>query len=384
VTIQETTATEALLDRLVGFAVTSADSNLGLIDWVEHYLRSLGFAVHLVPDEGGQNAGLFASLGPRRPGGILLSAHSDVVPVDGQTWTRPAFRLTRESGRFYGRGTADMKGFLASTLAGAAEAARANLREPFKIALSYDEEVGCLGIARMIHQLEPTIGLPRLVIVGEPTLMQVAVGHKGKVVWRATVRGQAGHSALAPRFANALHPAAEFLLALREEQARLAATGRSDPDYDIPYATLHAGRMAGGVALNIVPDQATIDYELRYLPGEEVEIIDRRLRAAALEIAGRYGAGVSIGIEQVNAYPGLGMEADHPAVAEVCELAGGVGVTKVAYGTEAGYFSQAGLPVVVCGPGSMDQGHGPDEYIDRAQLLACDAMMARIVQSLSA
>jgi len=382
VTDHSPTQTEALLARLVAFDVTSADSNLGLIDWVEHYLRSLGFAVHLVPDEGGEKAGLYASIGPRRPGGVLLSAHSDVVSVEGQTWTRPPFELGRDGTRLYGRGTTDMKGFLASVLAAADLAARANLAEPFKIALSYDEEVGCLGIARMIGQLEATIGLPRLVIVGEPTGMQVAIGHKGKVAWRMTAKGQAGHSSLAPRFRNALYPMAEFLLALRDEQAVLARDGARDDGYDIPHSTLHPGIAAGGQALNIVPERAMVDYELRHLPGDDPDAIHRRLEARAAAIAASFGAKDALHLYRINAYPGFAIPADHPAVAEVQAWAGGTPTTRVAFGTEAGFFAETGVPVVVCGPGSIEQAHKPDEYIEAAELAACDAMLARLVESL--
>lgn len=379
----DTTQTLALLDRLVSFAVTSADSNLGLIDWVEHYLRNLGFSVHMIPDGTGKKAGLFAAIGPRRPGGVLLSAHSDVVPVTGQAWTRKPFKLKRDGSRVYGRGTTDMKGFLASVLAGAAEAALWNLNEPFKISLSWDEEVGCLGIARMMHQLEPTIGLPRLAIVGEPTEMQVATGHKGKIVWRATCHGQAGHSAMAPRYANALYPAAEFLLALRDEQARLARDGARDAAYDITHATLHPGRMQGGVALNIVPEKAEIDYELRYLPADDVAATEARIAGRAAGIGASTGGASRIEIARVNAYPGLETPIGLPEVAEVQDWAGGTGLTKVAYGTEAGFFAEAGVPTVVCGPGSMEQGHKPDEFIEIDQLQKCDAMMHRIVAALA-
>ncbi len=378
------TQTEALLARLVSFDVTSADSNLGLIDWVEHYLRTLGFAVHLVPDEGGQKAGLFASIGPRRPGGVLLSAHSDVVPVEGQNWTRPPFELSRDGGRLYGRGTTDMKGFLACVLAAADLAARANLAEPFKIALSYDEEVGCLGIAKMIGQLEATIGLPRLVIVGEPTGMQVVIGHKGKVAWRMTATGQAGHSSLAPRFRNALFPMAEFLLALREEQAILARDGVRDDGYDIPHSTLHPGLASGGVVLNIVPERADVEFELRHLPGDDSEAIEARIAARAAAIAAAAGDTGAIRVERINTYPGFAIPADDPAVDEVRSWTGGTATAKVGFGTEAGFFAETGAAVVVCGPGRIDQAHKPDEFIERAQLAACDAMLARLVESLTA
>ena len=375
-----------LLDRLIGFPTVSSASNLALIGWAEEYLRGLGFRCFRITGKTPENAGIFASVGPEGPGGVLLSAHSDVVPVDGQTWTRPPFSLTQVGGRLYGRGTTDMKGFLASALAAAAQAARRPLREPFKLAISYDEEVGCLGIRQMVGQLATTVGLPRLCIVGEPTGLRVATGHQGKVALTARFTGVTGHSAMAPDYLNALHLAADFVQALRAEQDRLTAEGAQDRDYDIPWSTLHVGKLGGGRALNIVPDQAQAEFELRHLAADHPEEILARLQARCAQIVGplrlRFPT-AAIRFEQVNAYPGLDTAPGHPAVAEVMALAGGAATTKVGYGTEAGFFAGLGIPTLVCGPGSMDQGHKPDEFIEVRQLAACDAMLARLVQSLA-
>ncbi|MEL7116039.1 MAG: M20/M25/M40 family metallo-hydrolase, partial [Pseudomonadota bacterium] len=242
-----------ILDRLVGFDTVSHRSNLGLIAYVEDVLETCGFRQTRLTDPTGTKAGIFAAIGPAGPG-VLLSAHTDVVPVEGQEWTRDPFRLHRAHDRLYGRGTTDMKGFLASMLAAAERAASLDLAEPLKLAISYDEEIGCIGIAQMIDGLIPAIGTPRAAIVGEPTEMQVATGHKGKVALRAICRGEAGHSALAPRFTNAIHVATDFVAQIRDVQAEIVATGARDPAYDVPYSTLHVGTIAGGSALNIVPD----------------------------------------------------------------------------------------------------------------------------------
>lgn len=377
-----------ILDRLVAFASVSADTNLPMLSWVEAHLRGLGFQCQRVADATGQKAGLFARIGPAGDGGVLLSAHSDVVPVTGQAWTRPAFQVTEQNGRLYGRGTTDMKGFLASALWAAGLASRSALKRPYLLSLSYDEEVGCLGIRAMLDQLVPTLGRPDACIVGEPTLMRIATGHKGKAAYRATCRGQAGHSAMAPRFVNALHLAADFIAVLRAEQARLLEMGAQDAGYDVPSSTVHAGRMSGGVALNIVPDCATVDFEIRHLAAEPADTILRRISQAAARIVAASGPLAAIEIDQVNAYPGLDTRPDAQVVARVAALLTQPGVapaalTKVAYGTEAGFFAALGIPTVVCGPGSMDQGHQPDEYIEASELTRCDAMLGRLVQALT-
>lgn len=372
-----------LLDRLVAIPSVSADSNLPIIAFIESVLAGCGATVERVTDPGGQKAGLLARIGPAGDGGVVLSAHTDVVPVAGQDWSREPFRLSRDGGRVFGRGTTDMKGFLAAALAAAGQAAGAGLKRPLLLSLSYDEEVGCVGIRTMIDRVIPALGRPEFCIVGEPTSMRVATGHKGKGAYLATCRGAAGHSAMAPNFCNALHLAADFIGVLRAEQARLMAEGARDPAYDIACSTVHAGRMSGGVALNIVPDTATVAFEIRHLAEEPAAAILANIRAgAAAAVAAAHHPAAAIEIAETNAYPGLDTPADADVVATVAALAGNTGLTKVAYGTEAGYFAARAIPTVVCGPGSMDQGHQPDEFIDLSQLAACDAMLGRLIEKL--
>lgn len=380
------TATLDILERLVGFDTVSARSNLGMVAYLSDFLQSRGFAVHRIADETGTKAGLFARIGP--PGaGVLLSGHTDVVPVEGQDWTRDPFRLTRDGARVYGRGTTDMKGFLASALAMADRAARRELSEPLKLALSYDEEVGCIGMKHMIGALDRTIGLPRACIVGEPTEMQVAIGHKGKAALKAIFRGQNGHSALAPRFVNALHLAGDFMAALRGLQDEIAETGARDAAYDIPYSTLHIGALSGGRALNMVPERAEMLFEFRHLAADRAEDLMARIEAAAEAVAQSYQprfAGAAIDITCTNAYPGLDTPPDAEVVGWAQAMAGGTAMTKVPFGTEAGLFAGLGIPVVVCGPGCMEtDGHMPDESIALDQLATCDAMMDRILAEVS-
>lgn len=373
-----------ILERLIAFPTVSADSNLALIDWVEERLRDLGFDTHSLPDRTGHKAGLFAVIGPRDRPGVMLSAHSDVVPTEGQIWTRDPFRLTAEGGRLYGRGTTDMKGFLAAMLRIADRAARTDLAEPLKLAISYDEEVGCLGIAEMLPHLATTIGAPRLCLVGEPTGMAIAHGHKGKAAYRATCRGEAGHSAMAPRFVNALHLAADLLSALRDLQDDLARDGAQDAGYSVPCSTVHAGKMAGGRALNIVPDLCTLDYEIRHLATDPRATLESRIESAAQRIARAAGPSARIEIDRLNAYPGLDLADTDPAIAAVSGWLDRAPLTKVGYGTEAGHFTAAGIPALVCGPGHMDQGHIPDEWIDTSQLTTCDRMLDRMLAQLHA
>lgn len=378
--------TKNILGKLIAFDTVSAKSNLALIAYVQSFLVERGFAVTHAPSPCGQKAGLFAQIGPSGAG-IMLSAHTDVVPVEGQNWARPPFELTQEDGRLYGRGTTDMKGYLAAMLNIADQASRVQLTEPLKLAISYDEEVGCVGIRQMIDQLVPAIGLPRACFVGEPTEMQVAIGHKGKAALRATCHGQAGHSALAPNFVNALHLGADFISELSKMQQQLASSGARDAAYDVPYSTVHAGMMQGGRALNIVPDTAEITFEYRHLAVDRSDDLMAEITRRAEAVASTYRPrfeGAKIEIDRYNAYPGLATEEDSEVVALAKSLTQTNHVTKVPYGTEAGFFSDLGIPTVVCGPGSMEgQGHKPDEYVTEAQLAACDAMLVRLLNTLT-
>lgn len=378
----------AILERLIAFDTVSHRPNRALMDWVAGLLAEAGVEAVLIPDEGGGKANLHATVGPAGLGGVMLSGHTDVVPVEGQAWTYPPFELTEDGGRLYGRGTADMKGFVACAIAAVLGAARRELRVPLHLALSYDEEIGCMGVRSMIEMLERAPVRPRMCIVGEPTGMAVATGHKGKVALRATCVGREGHSALAPLALNALHLAADFVAVLRGVQARVAAEGLRDGDYDVPYTTLHVGKLNGGVQVNIVPNQAVADWEIRSLAGEDVEGLIAEVRAGCEAVVaplrGEFPE-AEIRIERLWDYPGLGTPSDAAVVQFVKGLTGANGTIKVAFGTEGGLFdARLGVPTVICGPGSMAQGHKPDEYVSVAQMGRCEAMLAALVQACEA
>ena len=372
-----------ILDRLMAFDTVSSKPNIALMDYVKGLLEGAGLTVTLVPDASGGKANLFASTGPEGAGGVMLSGHTDVVPVEGQVWTKPPFALTEADGRYYGRGAADMKGFVACAIEAMLAAARRPLKVPLHLALSYDEEIGCMGVRSLIDLLATAPVKPRFCIVGEPTGMQVATGHKGKVALRATCVGREGHSALAPLALNALHLGADFLGAVRQLQAEVAATGLKDGDYDVPYSTLHVGKMAGGVQVNIVPNHAVLDFEIRSLAGEDVAGLIARLEAEAEAIVaplrGEFPE-AAIRVERLWDYPGLGTPSDAGVVRFVKGLTGANGTIKVAFGTEGGLFdARLGVPTVICGPGSMAQGHKPDEFVAVEQIERCRGMLAALV-----
>lgn len=376
--------TKEILARLIAFDTVSVRPNLPLIADVAEVLRGAGIDSTVIRSPDGHKANLYATVGPSDRGGVLLSGHTDVVPVDGQAWTRPPFALTQAEGRLYGRGTADMKGFVACALSAMISASKQELAVPLHLALSYDEEVGCLGVHSLIDMLAAAPFRPAMCIVGEPTSMQVATGHKGKIGMRAVFTGREGHSALAPLAVNALHMGADFINEVRHLQARIEATGHRDGDYDVPYTTLHVGRMAGGGPLNIVPNRCEVDYEVRNLSEDDPVEIMEELAAKARALAAATGAvEAGVSFEKIMEYPGLGTPTDADVVRFVQSLTGANGTIKVAFGTEGGLYDQRlGVPVVICGPGSMMQGHKPDEYVTVEQLGLCEAMLGRLVERL--
>jgi acetylornithine deacetylase len=377
-----------ILERLIALPTVSRDSNLQLISWVRGLLAEVDIECSLVRDDTGAKANLQATIGPAERPGVMLSGHTDVVPVDGQDWAHPPFVLTRRGERLYGRGAADMKGFVACALAAAVRAAGKRLRAPLHLAFSYDAEVGCIGVRRLIDVLGDAPVRPAFCIVGEPTSMAVATGHKGKTALRATCVGREGHSALAPLSLNAVHLGCDFVGVIRARQAEIAESGKRDGDYDVPYSTLHVGRISGGTALNIVPNRWEVEFEIRNLAADDPEWLVDGLRADAariVEMARPQAAEADIRIEVENSYPGLGTPPDAEVVAFVKSLTGANGTTKVAFGTEGGLFSERlGIPTVVCGPGSMAQGHRPDEYITEEQMARCDAMLDALLDRLAA
>lgn len=370
-----------ILERLIAFPTVSRDPNAALIDYAREALAAVGAEITVIPDESGGKANLFATIGPTDRPGVMLSGHTDVVPVDGQNWTVDPFALSERDGRLYGRGAADMKGFCAAALAAAERAAARDLTTPLHVALSYDEEVGCLGVRSLIDMLAAAPHRPAFAIVGEPTAMAVATGHKGKRGLRAVCAGREGHSALAPLALNAIHLAADFIGELRAAQAEIEANGRRDGDYDVPYTTLHVGKIGGGVALNIVPNRCELEFEVRNLAEDDPDAILADLAARAERIVAATGeAEAAIRFEPFMEYPGLGTAPDAAVVDFVKSLTGANGAIKVAFGTEGGLFAERlGTPTVVCGPGSMAQGHKPDEFVTREQLAACDAMMDALI-----
>lgn len=376
------------LEKLLSFDTTSANANSEMIKWVETELLSFGASVKIIPNVDESKANLFATLGPQDIGGVMLSGHTDVVPVTGQAWTVPAFSMTQRDGKIFGRGTADMKGFIAAMMNAAKLASTQTLKTPLHLALSYDEEIGCIGVRSMIDMLSNAPIRPQMCIVGEPTGLAVATGHKGKIAARAKCTGRAGHSALAPFAVNALYLANEFITELRKVQDVLRLGVVQDLDYDVPYTTLHVGRIAGGGALNIVPHSCELDFEIRNLAQDNPAEILEKLRQAAdlIALSARNVASeANIEIEVFNTYPGLDTPSSAPVVGFVKSLMGANGTIKVAYGTEGGLFDQSlGVPTVVCGPGEMAQGHKPDEFITEAQLAACDTMLVNLLHRLVA
>jgi acetylornithine deacetylase len=377
----------ALLAELVGFATVSRDSNLALIEFVGDYLQGLGVGSELIYNAERTKANLLASIGPSVPGGVVLSGHTDVVPVDGQAWTVDPFCLSEVDGKLFGRGTADMKGHLASVLAAVPTFLSSPLRRPLHLAFSYDEEVGCLGVRSLLEVLPQRIPQPALCLIGEPTELQPVLGHKGKLAMRCHVRGAPCHSAYAPYGVNAIEQAARLIGRLGEIGAELAEPSRHDGRFDPAYSTVQVGVIQGGTALNIVPADCRFDFEVRALPDFAPQGVVEKLQdyaeQALLPRMRAVSADTAIRFEHLSAYPGLATAPDSEAARLIARLCGSEAFGTVAFGTEGGLFDQAGIPTVVCGPGSMDQGHKPDEYVSVEQMAACDRLMDRLAIYLS-
>lgn len=381
--------TLGLLGRLVAFDTTSRNSNLEFIEFAREILVSCGAACTTVPSPDGRKANLLATIGPAERGGVLLSGHSDVVPVDGQAWRSDPFVVNERDGRYYGRGTCDMKGFLAVVLAAAPVFAAAKLNAPLHIALTYDEEVGCLGVPVLIEAMRAMPALPCLCIVGEPTQMRVAIGHKGARAYRASFRGREAHSSLAPLSVNAVEHAADLVTRLTALGREFAANGAFDPGYDVTHTTVHTGVIRGGTQVNIVPAECEVEFEYRPLPGQDGDAPESLIRSwleQEIEPAMRAVDGsCGVELERRYAYPGLATAADAAVTLLARELSDSGEPIKIAFGTEAGSYQAAlGIPSVVCGPGSIRQAHQPDEFVSAAQLAACERFMGRLLEKLSA
>lgn len=375
------TPTEIILRDLVAFDTTSAKSNLDLIAYVQAYLSSHDISSRLILDETGTKANLWATIGPDRDGGLVLSGHTDCVPVVGEVWQSDPFTLTERDGKLYARGSADMKGFVAAALAAVPDLIAMRLDLPVHLALSYDEEIGCIGVRTLLQDLSDRGQNPAVCIVGEPTLMQVVTGHKGGRAYRCHFTGHAVHSSLAPQGQNAIESAAELVVYLKSITAELA-TGPSDPDFDLVHSTLSVGMIQGGTAINIVPADAVVTFEFRNLMEVDQQTIFDRIENEVLhhilpEARLRY-PGASASLEQVYEYPAHAIDADAALVVAMKHIVGRNDHSKVAYGAEAGLFlRELGLPTVLCGPGSISVAHRPDEFIERSQLAAADSMVRR-------
>lgn len=380
--------TISVLEGLVGFDTTSRNSNLALIGWVEAYLDGLGVGHARVPDETGTKANLIATIGNPDVPGYILSGHTDVVPVDGQNWSSDPFRLAQRDGRLYGRGTSDMKGFVACCLAAVPDMLARKLDQPIHLMFSYDEEVGCLGVRRIIDRLRHWPVRPAACFVGEPTCMQVVIGHKAKRSVAATVRGHTVHSSLAPLGVNAVEYAARVISKVRDIAERLAREGARDPLYDVPHSTAHTGLVHGGSALNIVPDQCTFEYEFRTIAADDPNaladevanyargVLEPQMKAVAPE------AGITL--RDRSSFPGLDTAPASEIVGLSMAFSGRNDLAKVAFGTEAGGYSADGIPSVVVGPGSIDQAHKADEFIAVSELEKCGAFIDRLIEHCAA
>ncbi|AMB43524.1 MULTISPECIES: acetylornithine deacetylase [Methylobacteriaceae] len=372
-----------LLERLVAFDTESSKSNLALIDFVAAYLDGWGVPHLRVPNAEGDKAALFATLGPMTDGGVVLSGHTDVVPVTGQAWTSDPFRLRVADGRAYGRGAVDMKGFDALALAMVPAALEAGLTRPIHILLSYDEETTCLGVADTIARFGADLPRPGAVIVGEPTEMQVADAHKSVVTYNTAVHGHAAHSAKPGLGANAVMAAADLIAELNRIADAMVARGDASGRFDPPNTTVHVGVIEGGTARNILPKLCTFLWEFRGLPDLDMAEIPALFAASCERVTrerlNRYGEFGRIATVEEVSVPGLAPDPGSEAERLALRLAGRNATITVPYATEAGRFQRAGIPTVVCGPGSIDQAHQPDEFITLDELARGEAFMRRLV-----
>jgi len=373
----------AMLEKLIGFDTTSRLSNLELIGFVEAYLDAHGIPYQRLENDEGTKANLLATVGPAVPGGVVLSGHSDVVPVDGQPWSSDPFQMVERDGKLYGRGTCDMKAFLAIGLALVPEMLAKPLTAPFHFAISFDEEVGCTGVLPMVKRIAEQVPPVRAVIVGEPTTMQIVNAHKGISAYRVAVRGREAHSSQPHRGANAIHAAGMVLNKIIQIAREKEEDPFPDSRFEPPYTSVHCGRFEGGTALNIIPLDAAFAWEYRLHPGDDGEAIEaavaRYIREEAEPWLQRFAPEASIAMEVTASVPGLMPEDDNPAEALVRHLTGQNASVAVSYGTEAGHFQSHSLSTVICGPGSIDQAHQPDEFIEIAQLEAGEAFMRKLI-----
>ncbi len=381
-------ASRAMIERLIGFNTVSRDSNLGLIEWVRDYLRGLGAATRLTHDATGKKANLFATLGDSKKPGLILSGHTDVVPVDGQDWDTDPFMAVERNGKLFARGSADMKGFIGIGLAQAPKFIAAlnenRLDAPLHYSLSYDEEVGCLGVRGLIRDLEENNIRPGGCVVGEPTSMQPIIAHKGTHRFRCSVHGREAHSSYVTHGVNAIEYAARLVVFIRGIADRLAQSETRDYGFTVPYSTLSTGVIHGGIAANVVPKDCVFQFDLRTLPDTSPDALYREIRAYAEGLAREMRAvdeGSGIDLEWLSKTAGLAASETDAIVRWAMRLSENSQAGKVSYGTEAGLFQKMGVPSVICGPGDIAQAHRPNEFVALEQLAQCERFMGRILET---
>ncbi|MET0441206.1 MAG: acetylornithine deacetylase [Casimicrobiaceae bacterium] len=380
-----------LIRTWIGFDTTSRESNLALIDWTRAYLETHGALTALTFDDDRRKANLFATLpavdANTTAGGIVLSGHTDVVPVDGQPWDTPPFEATLKDDRLHGRGVADMKSFSATALALVPEFVRRGLKQPLHFALSYDEEIGCIGVRRLIADVVARGWTPAGCIVGEPTGMELVVAHKGKMAWRCRVRGHEAHSSLTPHGVNAVQIACEIVAYIAERARDFRDGDGQDEAYDIPYTTTHVGVIRGGTALNIVSRDCTFEFEIRHLPFDDPNAFFadvKRYAATFLPAMHAVDAATYIEFDHLSTLPGFDTH-DGSAITALGKHCNGTHeVGKVSFGSEASLFHNANIPTVLCGPGHIAQAHQPNEWVSLDQLARCEAFMRRLADRLCA
>ncbi|MBB1271345.1 acetylornithine deacetylase [Psychromonas sp. SR45-3] len=376
-----------VLKQLINFNTTSINSNLELMDYITKYLNSYGVESTLIFDTDGKKANLFATIGPTDIPGVMLSGHTDTVPVTGQNWTKEPYILSEENGCFFGRGTSDMKGFIAAVLGAIPNMVSQKLLTPIHLAFSYDEEIGCIGVRSLIDMLKSSPVKPAVCIIGEPTSMNVVTSHKGKLAAKVTVIGKECHSGMAPYGVNAINYAARLVSWLENVAINKQANGPFEDCYEIPYSTVHTGVISGGNALNIVPKHCSFLFEIRNIAAEDPKHILAEFQNYCSELTDemqKNDVNCKIDIEITTEYPGLNTPESDQAVTFVRKLAQSTRQANINFGTEGGLFSHhLGIPTVVCGPGSMNQGHKPDEYIHGEQLIKCEEFIDRLILELS-
>jgi len=374
-----------LLDRLVAFPTVSRDSNLALVDWVETYLGDFGVRCHRDYSDDGKKASLFAHVGPEVDGGVILSGHTDVVPIDGQDWSTDPFTVTEKDGRLYGRGTCDMKGFDALALSAVGPALERGLKRPLQICLTRDEEVGCIGAPPMIRAMEGTVPKASLAIIGEPTGMQIVTGHKGGVGYDVHVRGFEVHSSLQHLGVSAIMEGAKLIDWANRMNAENEAAADPENGYVPPWTTLHVGMIEGGTAHNITARDCRFMLGARCVPSEPNSLWAERIEAEAERLSAemkKVHPEAEIRVTRRWDVPGLRAESEGAAEALARHLTGANGSGVVSYGTEAGQFQDGGYSAVVCGPGHIDQAHQPDEYISVEQFRQGEAFIARLLDQI--